>query len=142
MIKELDIVLKNTDIGNLKLYCEKAMKGNITDQDWRDYQLDGLLGNTQTLKMNGYKEHSPNSITYVFSSNLIFGCLDYSGLETAFKHISHCIKSIRIVDDKPTASIKVLDTSVGKELKRIIEDDIRVELKPTTYRGRIFRLDI
>lgn len=124
------------------------MKGKISDLEWREYQLNGLLGNTQTLKMNGYKELTNNSITYIFTQSLLLGCIEEDSIETPLKSVTHVVTRISIGDSGPTALVKVLDTHQGKMVKKLLENDIKLSViprfLPTTSmkHKKINRLDI
>jgi hypothetical protein len=140
---ELDIILERTNTEELTMFCEKAMRGKISDLEWREYQLNGLLGNTQTLKMNGYKEHRHNSTTYVFTERLLLGCMDDDSITTNLNRVTHVVNQILIEDGKAKASIRIINTSQGKIAKVLLEDKINLKVIPRFLPNRrIYRLDI
>ena len=138
---ELDII-KNVSKEDIKIFCEKTIKGAFTDQEWRDYQLNSLLTNTNSLKMNGYKIHKDDSITYVF--DMLYGCVECDDISTPIKSISHSINKVHI-GDTIKVSIKPLNTPHGKVLEAMIESGYDIKVLPKVLpnrRQRIFRLDI
>jgi len=141
---ELDIILDKGELEMLKIFCERSMKGRISDMEWREYQLNGLLGNSQTLKMNGYKDLNNNSITYVFTEGLLLGCIEEgNSVETPFKSVTHVVTRVHIGDAVPKALVKILDTHHGKMVKALLEDGFKLSIIPRFFPNkRISRLDI
>ena len=138
---ELDII-KNVSKEDIKIFCEKTIKGAFTDQEWRDYQLNSILTNTNSLKMNGHKIHKDDSITYVF--DMLYGCVECDDIPTPIKSISHSISKIHI-GDIIKVSIEILNTPHGKVLEAMIESGYDIKVLPKILpnsRQRIFRLDI
>lgn len=138
---ELDII-KNVSKEDIKIFCEKTIKGAFSDQEWRDYQLNSILTNTNSLKMNGHKIHKDDSITYVF--DMLYGCVECDDIPTPIKSISHSINKIHI-GDIIKVSIEILNTPHGKVLEAMIESGYDIKVLPKILpnsRQRIFRLDI
>lgn len=140
---ELDIIIDKKDIEHLKTFCEKAMKGRISDLEWREYQLNALFDNTQTLKMDGHREHGYNSITYIFTSRMLLGCMEDVSFETHLGRVTHVTSKIHIENSKAKATVRVLDTHQGKILRTILEDGIDIRIIPRWLPNKqIYRLDI
>jgi len=138
---ELDII-KNVSKEDIKIFCEKTIKGAFTDQEWRDYQLNSILTNSNSLEMNGYKIHKDDSITYVF--DMLYGCIECDDIITPIVSISHSINKVHI-GDTIKVSIKPLNTPQGKIIQSLIDSGYNIKVLPKILpnsRQRIFRLDI
>jgi hypothetical protein len=142
---ELDII-ENVSKEDVKIFCEKIIKGGFSDQEWRDYQLNSILTNSNPLEMNGYKIHKDDSITYVF--DMLYGCIECDDITTPIVGISHAINKVHI-GDTIKVSIKPLNTPQGKVIQSLIDSGYNIKVLPKVFilsglpnRRQIFRLDI
>lgn len=143
---ELELYIENVSKEAIKVFCERTIHGALSDETWRDYQLNSILTNTTSSNKNGYKIHEDSSTTYIF--NMAYGCnecYDNNTWHTAIKDISHSINKIHI-GENIKVSIKILDTTNGKIIKSIIESGYNIKILPISFVSntvkKIFRLDI
>ena len=139
---EIKLQIDCEDINSLKLFSEKNYIGIMSDQDWRDYQLNKLLNITDNT-IEG-KVELENETVYVFKYSKSVGCLydkNNIGIETRLSKVSHIIKEVIVSDSGSSAIVYILETTVGRELKELIKDK-KAKLVPIGAGNKIFRLDI
>lgn len=152
---ELDLITDHIDENMLMIFCEKALKGNISDMEWRDKQLDSILstqfGNRMVLLPStvpedlGYKKIESNYVKYFLTKSSLYGCIDCNDITTSIKNIAFITRQIHIESGKSKATILILETPKGKIIKDLYESGSHLSIIPRVLPDnihRIYRLDI